>query len=281
MVNKVKQNFLNTSNWKLYLLIAILLRGLFWSYFAHLVHVNVPPDNRIGNYIVKDDYLYFFGPVENFFKVGGYNYLQNVPFTGRLPGYSIVYLLLRCILSPQIAVYFTVGLQFLLSTISVYVLAFTVSIIFESKRFFHITFWLYILAAFPGFFDFFIIAESFSVSSLIFCFYFLTKYLISGEYKTLILSGLFLAWTIFLREFTGLLIVVIPSILGIYFLFMKKEPFFSVVKLLFLFCLPFILADGIWATRNYISTKKIILLTTPEEEAYGKLYAASWETLDN
>jgi len=253
-----------------------------WLYLGYLVNLNLPGSEKLYSYFIKDDYAYFFDPVDNFLKTGTFSYFNNIPFTGRMPGYSIVYLLFRFIFSKQIAAYCVVGTQFLLSSVSVYILALTSYKIFNSKRVFYVTFCLYILAVFPGFFDLIIVPESFSVSSLIFTFYFLVCYLKEG-YKTkyLILSGAFLTWTIFLREYTGLLIIIFPIVLCINEYFILKRGTLKAIKVVFLFCLPFIAADSLWVTRNYIDTGKFIPLESATDQVYGKLYSPSWSAIDN
>ena len=172
---KIKELFSDITNWKWFVFIAILLRGPLWLYFGHWVNVHLPEDQKIYSHFVRDDYMFFFDPVDTYFRTGTFSYSHNIPFTGRMPGYSIIYMLFRFLFSQKAAAFCVVGLQFLLSSVSVYVLALTSSKIFESKRAFYITFCLYVLAVFPGFFDFIIVAESFSVSALIFTLFFGTE----------------------------------------------------------------------------------------------------------
>src|ERR1700722_8680741 len=121
MLSKIKTAFSDTSNWKWFVLLAVLVRGPLWFYFGHLVSIHLPADQRVYTYFVRDDYSYFFDPVDNFFKNGTYSYSNNTPFTGRLPGYSVIYFLFRLICSPQPAAYCVIALQFILSSLSVYV----------------------------------------------------------------------------------------------------------------------------------------------------------------
>ncbi len=282
MLSKIKTAFSDTSNWKWFVLLAVLVRSPLWFYFGHLVNVHLPADQRVYTYFVRDDYSYFFDPVDNFFKNGTYSYSNNIPFTGRLPGYSVVYFLFRLICSPQPAAYCVIVLQFLLSSLSVYVLALTSSKIFDSKRAFYITYCLYVLAVFPGFFDFFIIAESFSVSALIFSLYFLVKYIKDGNRAShVVLSGAFLTWTIFLREYTGLLIAIFPAALFMHHLFVKKDSFVKAIRTGLLFCMPFILADSAWIARNYKATGNFIPIASADVDTYGKLYSVPWNTIDD
>src|SRR5581483_4990284 len=137
MMNRLKSLFANPFNWFAFILLAIILRGILWAYFGHLVHIHLSGDEVIENYFVKDDYLYFFHPVDNYFLNGHYAYLAGVPFTGRMPGYTIVYFLARLIFSQQIALWAVILLQFLLSAISVYVLSLIAYNLFNSKRAFY------------------------------------------------------------------------------------------------------------------------------------------------
>ncbi|MGP8215903.1 MAG: hypothetical protein ACLQQ4_10095 [Bacteroidia bacterium] len=282
IVPKIKTAFSNISDWKWFVFIAILLRGPLWLYFGHLINITFPADQKLYSYFIKDDYLYFFVPVDNYFHTGTFSYMGNIPFTGRMPGYSVVYFLFRLMFSMQNATYCVIGLQFILSSISVYVLALTSYKIFENKRAFYITYFLYILAVFPGFFDFIIVPESFSVSALIFSLFFLVKYFKEGHRaKHLIFSGAFLTWTIFLREYTGLLIIAFPVVIGIYHLFVRKDKLVKALTAGTLFCLPFIIADGAWVIRNYRATSQFIPVTCALEDSYGKLYSISWSALDD
>jgi hypothetical protein len=282
MRKSILYEFSNPFNWKAFILLAVILRGIVWAYLGYLVSIHVEPGNRIENYFVQDDYGYFFTPVDNYFKNGHFNYLPGITFTGRMPGYMI-YFLFRLLFTQQVSILLVIAFQFLLSAVSVYVLSLIAYYIFNNnKKCFYITFALYVLAIFPGFFDFFIIAESLSVSALIFCLYYLTKYLkVEAKNKYLVLSGLFLTWTIFLREYTGLLIVVIPLALTYYFYFIKKQKLLLIIKSLLLFCSSFIFSETLWVMHNYSVTKQIILLESPMEVAYGDLYSKSWQELDN
>ncbi|HTA82467.1 MAG TPA: hypothetical protein VK783_06035 [Bacteroidia bacterium] len=278
----MKNSFGDIANWKWFVFIAIILRGALWLYFGHLVNINLPADQKLYSYFIKDDYIYFFEPVDSYFKTGTFSYIHNIPFTGRMPGYSIIYFLFRLIFSQQLATYCVVATQFIVSSVSVYVLALTSYKLFKSKRAFYITFCLYVLAVFPGSFDLIIVAESFSVSALIFTFYFLVCYLQNGyRTKDLLLSGAFLTWTIFLREYTGLLIVLFPLAIGTHHLFIRKNSLLKTIRVGILFCLPFIIADSAWVIRNYLATKKFIPITTAGGEEYGKLYSASWTAIED
>jgi len=282
MLKKIRKAFSNTSNWKLYFITALIVRGLIWGYFEHIAQTNVSAEHRINSYVLNGDYGFFFKPVDKYYTSGTFSYLDNKPYTGRLPGYSAVYFLFRLVLSPSAALFAVIILQFLLSALSVYVLALLAGRIFNSTRCFHITYWLYLIAAFPGFLDFYVLAESFSLSTLIFSLYYVTSYLLhTDNKKALVLSGLFLAITIFLREYTGLLLVLFPAVIGIYNLFILKNGFAKAVVACLLFCLPFIVFDTAWIVRNYMGTKKFIPITTSDNDAYGKSYSAGWGSLDN
>lgn len=276
----LKDKLGNIYNWPLFILAALALRGIVWLYFGHLVNIHLPADQKLYSYFVKDDYIYFFQPVDTFLRTGTFSYWHGQPFTGRMPGYSIVYLLLRLLFSPQGSVYGIVILQYLLSSVSVYILALTGYKIFQNKKVFYVIYGLYVLAVFPGCFDLIIVPESFSVSAFIFCLYYITNYIKDGyKIKHLLLSGIFLTWTIFLREYTGLLIIVFPVAIGIHHL-QKKQSLLKAFKAGLVFCIPFIIADAAWTARNYIATGKFIPVASTDVDSYGKLYSASWNAID-
>jgi hypothetical protein len=248
-----------------------------------MVYVNLPAGQTVAKYFVRVDYGYFFKPVDNYLSTGQYSYIKGVPFTGRMPGYSVVYFLFRLLFDRKAAIFCVVGFQFLFSAISVYLMALTAYYIFNSSKCFYITYALYVLAIFPGFFDFFMVAESLSVSTLIFSLYYFVLYVnIAQKNKYLVLSGFFVAWTIFLREYTGILLPLFFIVIFFFWFIIKKEKkLFVIGKRLLLFCLPFTVAETMWVTRNYVATKQVILLDSSMEAAYGDLYAKSWQSLDN
>ncbi|HXP51276.1 MAG TPA: hypothetical protein VN922_15060, partial [Bacteroidia bacterium] len=90
-----------------------------------------------------------------------------------------------------------------------------------------------------------------------------------------------LAWTIFLREYTGLLIAVIPTAIVAYHFLSKKDDFIKAIKAGVLFCIPFIIADAAWTARNYIGTGKIIPIASADVDTYGKLYSSSWNAIED
>ena len=222
--------------------------------------------------IQQNDYYMFLGVVDNYFKTGVYELYEgsNKAFAGRLPGYSMPYLILRYIFPQYISLGILISLQVLLSVVSVYLLALLSIKWFKTEKYFIPVILLFSISTYTSIFDLFTLAESFSVSAVIFGFYFLTNGLINQRKSYLFIAGFFIAWAIFLRPFLGLLILFIPIVIFIHFL--KKHPQFSLFnnfKRVLLFVIPFIVFESTWIARNYIEFNRFIPLETSLSESYG------------
>jgi len=261
-------------------LVAIIIRLFLLGYFINC-HYNNDPSNFINHIVYQhNDYGYFIQPAENFYKTGTVEYLQGVPFAGRMPGYWFPYLIIRSVVDRNVAITLLVVLQFLLSALSVVLLAKVAFKIFENKIAFWITYWTSLLSTFTSIFDYQTIGESFSVSAIIFFLYYLLNAQKNKNKLDYLLSGLFLTWAIFLRPFLGLLIIFIP----IYILLsngVKSIPIKLLKRRLIyssLFVIPFVIAETVWISRNYYSKQEFIPLESGLT-SYGKLYSNGWQSI--
>src|SRR6185312_8001041 len=270
------KKYADLSNWKLFFITAIVIKLALLSFIITLAH------NWHGLVIQPDDGSYF-SAVDNFLYNHCYCYIANLPFAGRMPGYSLVYLLFRLVLSPTPAVMAVVVFQFLLSCISAYVLCLIAFNIFNSTRVAVLTFFLYCISAFPGIFDLYIVAESLSASVFIFTLYYLFKAFESFEKrnKYLFLSGIFLTWAIFLRPYIGIFIIIIPIFILSKLYVAKTATIKNLFISLLLFGLPFALCESAWVYRNYNATHRLILLEDDMQLSYGKVYSLPWLAIDN
>ena len=273
---RLLNTYKNLSNWKLFFITAFVIKIAMLSYIITLAH-------NWNDIVLQPDDGSYFSPVDNFLSTHCYCYLQNLPFAGRMPGYSIIYLAFRLVLQPNSAVMAMVLFQFLFSCISSYALCLVAYKVFNSVRVALITFFLYCINPFPGIFDLYIVAEGLSASVFIITLYYLFKAFESSKSrnKYLFLSGLFLTWAIFLRPYIGIFILIIPFFI-IYKLYAAKAASLKNLLLgLSFFSIPFILCESGWVYRNYNATHRIILLEDDMPLAYGKLYHAPWLAVDN
>jgi hypothetical protein len=256
-------------NW---ILIALLIKAIVVGFLLYQAHQQIP-DRIVSNVVVKqNDYGFFLGVMDNYFTHNHtMTYDGQKAFAGRMPGYGMPYLLLRFIMSQQAALVTLILLQVLLSAISVYVLARIALMLLKKEKFFYVTFFVFGISAYTSLYDIFTLAESFAVSSVIFTFFYVCRYIDFRMKKDLLFAGFFLAWSIFLRPFLGLIIVIVPLLLLLWETKQTnfKKAFISVVIL----CIPFGVFESAWIVRNYISLKKFVPLETELDEAYGKFGA--------
>ncbi len=215
-----------------------------------------------GNFIeifTTNDYSALLGPVNNFIENGTYE-LENgsgVPFTGRLPGYIFPFIFFRYIFSENISILLLIIYQIFSSIVASYLLFKITKTISKNLYLSYLIFIIYNLFSFLIPWELWTVPESLSVSYYIISIYFLLKFFYkSNKFKYLIFSGLFLTMVFFLRGFLFF------NFLSVLFVFVIKYLNFNSIKYFLIFIFPFIFFESLWITRNYISTRKFIPLTT-------------------
>ncbi len=170
-------------------------------------------------------------------------------------------MLLRFVFSKNIGLSLLIIWQFLFSALSVYYLAKCIYLLTNKKSLFLIGFFSYLFFSYIIQGDLWTLPESFSVSAYIFHLYFFIRFWKENKNKNLIISGGFLTWAIFLRGF--LLTYLISSTIILLWLLYKMglKLKLAAIKLM-LFFLPFIIAESIWITRNYMLLHQFIPLQT-------------------
>jgi MFS family permease len=253
-------------------ILLVLAVKLFYLIIFYGGLVQYQNDKFIGPLAVNmGDYEYFYEPVENFIKNGTYTLNGDNPFAGRMPGLAVPYYILRLVFSQIVATNIIVCSQIILGILSVYLLALASWNFLNSKKLFLLV--LALSAIFPvnTLYDIFTWTESFAVSFLVFSFFFISKFHNKRQNHFLLIAGLFLAWSIFLRPYLGLLILFFPLIIFSWLFFKEKIRLIKIITALFIFVLPFTLFEASWIIRNYIQFNKIIPLETSLPESYGEL----------
>lgn len=103
--------------------------------------------------------------------------------------------------------------------------------------------------------------SSLGVSCLIFFAYYFHKYINSQTKRDLLFAGFFLAWLILLR---GFCLFYLPIVVLFLYLSAKSsgKKLKEIIVTVLLFLVPFVLAESVWITRNYISLHKFVPLQT-------------------
>ena len=267
------KRFFRSSNALFWIAAALCIRVCILAFFLHSAK-QAFPEKQIGKIGLKqNDYEYFMGPVDQYFEKGMFQYEHSPgkPFAGRMPGYSLPYMLLRFLFDKETALFSLFLLQILLSAISVYVIGLVAEKLIRNKNAFFLSFFLFACSAHTTIFDIYSLAESFSVSAICFFLFFIFKYFDHRKTVYLLLSGFFITWAIFLRPFLGTMLVIFPLALLLY----DRNNFSpaNFIKIGALFFIPFIICESAWIYRNYIIMNRFIPLETSLSESYGEMGA--------
>ena len=262
-------------HWPQWTLLIVLIRLPILLYFMHQGNTHFP-ERMVNDIVLKEvDYGYFLLPVDRYFEEGHYAYVDDRPYAGRMPGYAAPYFLLRSFTDKNSALVILILLQVILAAISVYFLALLAFKLSRSKRVFYLTLLFYGTSLYYLRYDFCSITESPSTALFILFLYQLFSYWEDERWMRLIWAGFFITWAIFLRPFLGYLLVPI-GVLLLFKGFQGERTFWRKLRPAFLFCLPFLLIEGAWVTRNYQALGKFIPIETPMYESYGKTYSKTW-----
>ena len=242
----------NSSDWKFWIICALVFKTLIFVFQISMDRPNDVP-GFIGS--TSPDTESYLLPVENLVYHGSYTPDY------RMPGYAVVYLPLLIFFSKAWACNFVLIIQLLLSALSVYCLALTAKIGFQSNRIFYLVFYLFAISSYTSIFDIYLLSESFCTSITIFAVFFLAQYFTKRKPLYLACSGLFLTWVIFLRPMYAPLLLLFLLIL-IFHEVKTINNTRAIAKATLLFLIPYILIESAWVLRNYVVHKRVVVLTT-------------------
>ncbi len=241
--------------------IAFAIKGLLFIIFAWLFHQNWPQDKIINHlFIASNDTNGYYHPVESFIDTGVYNSFCRMP--GLLPVYAPLYFLFGSLWGKTLVIL----LQFMVSTISVYLLAQTAVFVFKNQRLFYYTFFLYAISTFVSNWDHYGLSDSFGVSFLVYAIYFCARYRHSGLMRYIFLGGLFMAWSVFFRPVHG---IVIPVLILLYAGNLRQWK--QSLRAALAFCLPLVACLLLWTLSTYKKYHKLVILQGSMSECFSSL----------
>jgi hypothetical protein len=232
--------------WLIFLLVALLLRGLYAEWRV----AEVRPVDELGwwSFNTPDTHSYF-DPIESLLKGGDYKPDY------RMPGIGVPYFLFRQVMDPIASRDAMVVLQWLLSGIGVYLLALIALRISGSHTVALATYGIFLFSTFTSWHDTSLSTDSLAVSVLIIHMFLLQRSIDAQSRWILLAAGLMFTWFIFLRPVAFLLLG--PAAFLLYLRWGGTRSLIPVG----LFLLPFVLIDGVWAARNWRSNHELNLLT--------------------
>jgi hypothetical protein len=248
-----------------YICIAILIKLLF---FTEIVLIDASTigiykaDNKFHLYnLVNGDDVTYIEFCENIFKINSYAVQvgSSLDYTFRMPGLAFIYVPVRFFCSQELTLNLIVFFQIIFSAVTMYLLALLAEDIFKSKRVFFIVFITASLDFYMPSYNRLLMTESLGISSMIASVYFFNKFFkFNQRADYLLLSGIFITWTIFLRPY----MLVFYFMLCLLIVIHKNGSFIINLRNIILFTIPFIISDGIWIYRNYKITTCFIPLQT-------------------
>src|SRR5436190_18097032 len=246
-----------------WIIIAFIIKAGLFFFFALNFIQNWPHGWIINSiFITAGDTGGYYDPIESWVNGLGYNTFCRMP--GLLPIYGPLYWLFGAVWGKTVVII----LQLCASAVSVYLLAKTAARIFQSSKIFFVCFFLYSFSSFVSIWDHYGLSDSFSTSFLIISFYFFVSYFENAKAYALILSGVFVAWSVFFRPING---IVLSCYIFIFFL-NTKTGFYRFFKGSIFLALPLIVLISAWTLHNYLSFRKIVPLQgTLSECSSGRL----------
>lgn len=261
-----------------YMAIAVAWRILLVFIFSSTIADRVP-DREIapGFGFVANDYHYFIDPAETYFQTGNYSLAEGEPFAGRMPGYAFFYLIFRILMSQEMANLMMIIAQAVLGGLAAYALARGAQMYYRRFAAFAVVFAVAMLYPVSAFFDYQTLTEGLAINNLCFAFYFMMRGIREEQVKWILVSGMLLAWAVFLRPFLGVLL----PLYGVFLMWQisgsAARRFESAVVL----GIPFVLVLLAWNIRNYQVLDRVVLLETPAYVSYGKTYSQAWISIRN
>jgi len=247
-------------SWRFKSLILIAI-GIIFKWISYFINYSVYANNRphLYNNFLGDDRVYM-EYCENFFNYGTYfiKLGEIVDYTFRMPAFNLIYYPLRLFLSKDLTMDGIVILQVTIAGICSYFLAKISFFLFSSKKIFYLTFFISLFGFLNTFYISILFREGFAYSSIIFGVYFYLKGLSSKKKIDFLISGFFITWLIFLRPYSGVLFVLMSSILLYFFYFKKRITLGSFI----FFNSFFVIFISLWTIRNYKLTDRFIPLET-------------------
>lgn len=265
MILRLKNKYINffsnsgDYSFKKWIVFILLIKLTLFVFYA--VQFHLYPEVSIHHgllYVTAGDTFTYYPPMINF--LSGHDYGNACRMPGLFPVFGPIYFLSKNLEFSYNAV---IIIQFILSTISVYVLGLISLILFKSNRVFILTLVLY--SSFYHIGDHYLLGDSIGNSAFIFATYFFIKSFNDdfNNKKYIFFSGLFFTWSIFSR-----VIVIIPFIavcLFVLFYFIKnRRALVNSVSIMLLFTVSFLIFESAWVIRNRISLNRTILFTVPE-----------------
>jgi hypothetical protein len=198
-------------------------------------------------------------PIEEWVNGEGYNTMCRMP--GLLPIYAPMYALLGPVDGRSAFAVF----QLLVDILQVLVLAQIVARFTQSIRGFRVALFLFAFSTFISVRSNMMLSDTISSAWMIFSLFFLMRAADRQSQRYLLLAGIFLAWSVFLRPIG--LVFYLPAGLLIWGSFHFRIA--SSIRPMLIFALPLVISVSAWTAWNYSRSGRFIPLQAPFNECFG------------
>lgn len=240
--------------------IVLFIKAVLFAYFFTQFRAYTDESWIVSEVAVKTgDTFGYIDPAEDFVQGNGYTSFC------RMPGFLPVYAPLSYIFGQSGAFVGVVVFQFFTSVLSVLLLASIAARWIRAEWTFGAVALLYSLSSFVSIWDHYLMSDSFSTSFMIFSLYLLIRFVDSGSWRALVWSGFFLAWTIFFRQVSLVLVPVYAMLIWWYW----PHSWFKRGFALVVFSLPLVLSIGAWTYYNFKKSERFIPLIASVGECYS------------
>lgn len=220
------------------LLVGLVLRGAFFIWNAH----EISGERLEGRWAAWDpDQWEYIGTAESYLAGDGWQPDH------RMPGYGVIFLLYRLLLSYRDACDAITVSHLLVSVFACWAFCRALAAAVAMPRMFWPAYVLSLLAVYSALSDNVLVNESFTTSALMLHWAAYVRYRSSGALGWLLASGCLIGLAIFLRPIYGPVLLLVP----LAELLRTELSITRRLSLVALFCAPFVLADGVWAWRNH------------------------------
>jgi hypothetical protein len=249
---------IRTVSWKWWAVV-ILLKATLFLWYAEQFRLYYQPDMVVAGWAIETNDTYgYYEPLQDAAEGRGYS------TACRMPALLPVYVPAAYWFSPEVAKLTIVFIQWAMSVVSCILLALMATSWFRTERIFGVVAVVYAGSSFVSIWDHYLMSDSLSVSLFILSCYLLMHYLYEGKNSRLILSALFLVWSLFFRQ---IMIIVLPVYAGI-LLLDRSQPLLSRWRSAAIFCIPFVVFIGVWGSWNHQRSGKWTWLVTPLHQCY-------------
>lgn len=233
--------------------------------------------------LISKDYGELLGPADSFIENGTYSLREqsDQPYAGRLPGYSVPYMLLRSVLPQGLALLLLILGQIALSAFAAVRISQLIFRISEKKWLFYAALLGVSVLSYSLPWEGWTYPESFGLSAWLLGVYYFQQALDLRSGKAFLWSGFFVAWAFFLRGFLGVYFLAFALVFGAMWL-RRHQARGSIFKFALLFILPLFIMESAWTIRNKLSLGEWVFLQTSfgwsdveQEYALDKVYKPS------